>query len=115
MIGNVVVDKSFDFAVKIVNLYRTLVVEKREYILSKQIVRSGTSIGANIKEGIKAYSKSDFKFKMSIALKEANETEFWLELMLKTKIIENNDEHRLMLSECKEICRILDKIVRNTK
>jgi len=114
MSNNIIVDKSFDFAVKIVNLYQTLVIEKREYILSKQIVRSGTSIGANVKEGIKGYSKADFKYKMSIALKEANETEFWLELLLKTKIIEDNQYSKTMISECKEICRILEKIVRNS-
>lgn len=70
MASNIIVDKSFDFAIKIVNLYRFLVYDKKEFILSKQLLRAGTSIGANVKEGVNGYSKTDFKYKMSIALKE---------------------------------------------
>ena len=70
---NIIANKSFDFALDIIQLYRHLVDDKQEYILSKQLLRSGTSIGANIKEGIRGFSKADFRFKMNIALKEANE------------------------------------------
>ncbi len=81
---NIVKDKSFDFAVRVVNVYKYLVDKKREFILSKQLLRSGTAIGALIREGEQAESKADFIHKLSIALKEANETDYWLELLYKT-------------------------------
>jgi len=77
---NIIKEKSFEFAVEVVSLYKVL-VEKKEFILSKQIVRSGTSIGANIREAEHAQSKADFINKLSISLKEANETEYWLDLL----------------------------------
>ena len=80
--------KSFDFSVRIVNLYRFLTEEKKEYVLSKQVLRSGTSIGANVSEGERGQSKADFYSKMSIALKEANETRFWLNLLFETGYID---------------------------
>lgn len=79
--------------------------------MSKQLLRSGTSIGANVKEGINGFSKADFRYKMSIALKEANETEYWLELLIKSKIIAEN-ESDLVLENCRELCRILNSIVK---
>ena len=81
---NIIVDKSFDFAVRIVNLNKYLNNEQKEYVLSKQLLRSGTSIGANVSEAERAQSKADFISKMSIALKEANETNYWLKLLYKT-------------------------------
>lgn len=84
---NVVKQKSMEFAIRIVNLYKFLVNEQKEFVLSKQILRSGTSIGANIREGEQAQSRADFINKMNIALKEANETEYWLELLVKTDYI----------------------------
>ena len=76
--SNVIVSKSMAFAVRIVNLYKYLKNEKSEYVLSKQVLRSGTSIGANVKEAVRAQSKADFNTKMHIAMKEASETEYWL-------------------------------------
>ena len=84
MSENIIVDKSFDFAVRIVNLNKYLNNEQKEYVLSKQLLRSGKSIGANVSEAERAQSKADFISKMSIALKEANETNYWLKLLYKT-------------------------------
>lgn len=111
---NLVYDKSFKFAIRIVNLYKYLNKEKKEFILSKQILRSGTSIGANIKEGLEAQSKRDFLNKMNIALKEASETEYWLELLIATKYIDATAS-RTILVECKELNKILNTIVKTTK
>ena len=80
-------DKSFEFAIRIVNLSKFLRENKREYVLSKQVLRSGTSIGANIEEATGSFSKSDFRFKLSIAYKESRETHYWLKLLYRTKFI----------------------------
>ena len=85
MSKSVVKDKSFDFAVRIVKLCRYLREEKKEFVLSKQVLRSGTSIGANVAEAQKAQSRPDFNAKLNIALKEANETYYWLRLLYKTE------------------------------
>ena len=82
--SNVIVDKSMNFAVRIVNLYKYLTKEKSEYVLSKQLLRSGTSIGANVNEAVRAQSPADFVAKMNIALKEAGESEYWIKLLEKT-------------------------------
>ena len=87
MDGNAVVEKSFDFAVRTVNLYKYLTKTHKEYTLSKQILRCGTSIGANVAEAQRGQSKADFISKMSVALKEANETHYWLKLLYKTEYI----------------------------
>ena len=84
---NVSVDKSFEFAVRIVNLYKFLTREHKDYVLSKQLLRSGTSIGANVAEAQRGQSKADFIAKMSIALKEANETHYWLKLLYRTEYL----------------------------
>ncbi len=83
---NIVKEKSFVFAVEIVYLYKIL-TEKKEFVLSKQLLRSGTSIGANIREAEHAQSKADFIHKLSVSLKEANETEYWLDLLYETKFL----------------------------
>ena len=87
---NISVDKSFEFAVRIVNLYKYLTREHNEYVLSKQLLRSGTSIGANVAEAQRGQSKADFTAKMSIALKEANETHYWLKLLHRTEYLTKN-------------------------
>ena len=86
---NVIENKSFGFAVRIVKLYKYLCDKKKEYVLSKQLLRSGTSIGANVKEAIRGESELDFYHKMAIALKEAGETEYWLELLHESGYISN--------------------------
>ncbi|WP_317166999.1 MULTISPECIES: four helix bundle protein [Winogradskyella] len=83
-------NKSYDFTLKIVELYKSLTSEKREFILSKQLMRSGTSIGANIREAEFAQSNKDFIHKMSIALKEANETDYWLSILKDSNYIPND-------------------------
>lgn len=111
---NVIVEKSKLFAVRIVNLYKYLCSDKKEYVLSKQLVRSGTSIGANIHEAINAQSKADFTSKMNIALKEANETEYWLELLYKTEYL-SLSQYENINADCSEICKILVSIVKTSK
>ena len=81
MQNNVIVEKSFDFAVRIVNLCKHLRRNKKEFVLSKQVLRCGTSIGANVAEAQRGQSRADFAAKMNIALKEANETQYWLRLL----------------------------------
>lgn len=114
MKDNIVYEKAFKFAIKIVDLYKYLCKEKNEYILSKQVLRAGTSIGANIKEGIEGQSTRDFLSKMSIALKEASESEYWLELLISTNYIEK-ELFKDILDDCKELNRILTAIIRTTK
>lgn len=111
---NLVYKKAFKFSVRIVNLYKYLISEKKEYILSKQILRSGTSVGANIKEGIEGQSKKDFLSKMNIALKEASETEYWIELLKATDYL---DEIKFtsIIQDCKELNKLLNSIVKTTK
>jgi four helix bundle protein len=111
---NVVVEKSKNFAVRIVNLYKYLCADKQEYVLSKQLVRCGTSIGANIHEAINAQSRADFVSKMNIALKEANETEYWLELLHRTDFI-SESEYESIRPDCAELCKLLIAIVKTSK
>ena len=106
---NILQDKSFTFAVKIINLYKYLCDEKKEFVLSKQILRCGTSIGANIEEAIGGQSDKDFLSKLSIAYKEARETIYWLKLLLVTNYIEEKQAESI-LYEANEICKILAKI-----
>ena len=87
MSDNLIAVRSFDFAVKIVDLYKQLCGESKEYVLSKQLLRAGTSIGANVAEAQRGQSKPDFISKMNIALKEANETDYWLRLLNRTGYI----------------------------
>lgn len=102
------------FAIRIVNLYKFLKEEKGEFIMSKQVFRSGTSIGANVFEGKYAQSRPDFSSKMNIALKEATETGYWLDLLHETKFI--NDEMFVSIEDdCNKIIAILTKIVKATK
>ena len=112
MNDNVSVDKSFSFAVRIVNLYKYLTANK-EYILSKQLLRCGTSIGANISAAQRAQSKADFISKMSIALKEANETCYWLKLLVTTDYI-NNTQYNSINTDAEELICILTSILKTS-
>ena len=103
---NVVFDKSKNFAIRIINLYKYLCDTKKEYVLSKQVLRSGTSIGANIAESECAISKKDFLSKLYVALKETSETLYWLELLYKTEYIDKQ-MYQSMHNDCEEIKRIL--------
>ncbi len=109
MADNLVANKSYSFAIDTINIYKYL-TKKNEYVLSKQLLRSGTSIGANIREATDGQSKKDFLSKMNIALKEAKETEYWIELLFETNYLEHN-LHNNYLLKCKELCRILNSIV----
>lgn len=106
---NIIQEKSFAFAVKIIKVYKFLVEEKNEYVLSKQLVRCGNSIGANIEEAISGYSKADFLFKLTIAYKETREVLYWIKL-LKASDILNNEMSECLYSEAEEICKIITKI-----
>jgi four helix bundle protein len=114
MTGNVLHDKSLLFAVRIVNFYKHLSNNKSEFVLSKQILRSGTSIGANIRESKNAESDSDYVHKLSIALKEADETQYWLEVLSLSNII-TNSEFDSMNNDVKEIIALLTTIITKIK
>jgi len=107
--NNIIQEKSFTFAVRIVNLYKYLCEEKKEFILSKQVLRSGTSIGANIEESIGGQSDKDFFMKLTIAYKEARETVYWLKLLLATDYL-NQEQAESLLKDAEEICKIIGKI-----
>jgi four helix bundle protein len=110
----IVRDKSFSFALRIVKLYKYLAQEKREYILSKQVLRSGTTIGALVREAEQAESKADFIHKLAIALKEANETEYWLDLLFQSEYIEEKSYHSIH-ADIKEILKLLTSIIKTSK
>ena len=114
MSDNIIQEKAMGFAVRIVKMYQFLTDTKREYVLSKQLLRSGTSIGANIAEAIDAVSRKDFINKMSISLKECSETLFWIELLYRTEYI-NQKLYDSILEDCEELKRILTSIVKTTK
>ena len=107
---NVIQQKSFVFAIRIINLYKYLTVKKKEFVLSKQILRSGTSIGANIEESIGGRSNKEFLFKLELSYKEARETIYWLKLLKETEYISNSEFESIHV-EAEEICKILAKII----
>ncbi len=111
---NLVKNKSFDFSIRVIKLYKFLAEDKREYVLSKQVLRSGTAIGALIRESEFAESKKDFIHKLSIALKEANETEYWLELLNKASYIDDSSFQSIQI-DLKEILKILTAIINTSK
>jgi four helix bundle protein len=113
MTDNIIVDKSMEFAVNIVQTCRHLQKDKKEFVMSKQLLRSGTGIGANIREAIHAQSKKDFLHKSNIALKEASETEFWIDLLTRTQYLDINENN--LISDCIELNKILNTIVKTTK
>ena len=111
---NIVREKSKAFAVRIVRLSRYLSEGKKEFIISKQILKSGTSIGANIREASRAQSTADFISKMNIALKEADETCYWLEILYESEII-TQKEFSVLYAECEELLKILVSIIKTTR
>ena len=111
---SILLEKSMEFAVRIVRLYQYLESSKKEFVMSKQLLRSGTSIGANVREGIYGQSRSDFTAKLSIALKEAVETEYWIELLSRTGYL-NEQEYQSISADCSEIAKLLTAIVKSTK
>lgn len=106
---NIIQQKTFAFAIRIVNVYKHLKNEKKEFVLSKQLLRSGTSIGANIEESIGGQSNKDFLSKISIAYKEARETVYWLKLLQATDYL-SLQEAESLLSDAEEMCKIIGKI-----
>ena len=116
MKDNIILDKSFDFAIRIIKLYKYLCDDKKEYVLSKQFLRCGTSIGANINEAQAGQSKADFIAKMSISSKEARETKYWIDLLIKTDYLDINENHvKSLLNEIEEIVKLLTSIVKSSQ
>ena len=114
--NNTIYNKTFKFAVRIVNLYKFLCKTHREHIISKQLLRCGTSIGANVNEAIAAQSKKDFISKMSIANKEARETKYWIELLIETDYLSTNESYvKSLQKEIEEIIKILTSIVKTSQ
>ena len=103
--------RTIEFSVQIIELYKYLQIDKKEYMLGKQLLRSGTSIGANVEEATAAQSKKDFIAKMSISLKEARETNYWLRLLKRTGYIQKNE----LIKESEEIMNILGAIIRTSR
>ncbi len=114
MKNNIILDKSMDFAVRIVKLYKFLAEKKTEYIMSKQLLRCGTSIGANVHEAHNGQTTKDFLAKMYIAYKEATETEYWINLLAKTDYL-TEEQGNSILQDCVEIKKILTSIIKTTK
>lgn len=109
---SIVKNKSFEFALLIIELYKVL-QEQKEFVLSKQLLRSGTSVGANINEALAGVSKADFAFKMSISSKEARETLYWLELLDKSQMVKF--DFKPFISNCEELVKMLTSIVKTTQ
>ena len=114
MENNTVAEKSIAFSIRLIKIYKILSAERKEYILSKQLLRSGTAIGALIREAEHGQSKADFLSKMNIALKEANETDYWLLLLYKGEFL-NEKEYNSIMEDCTELLKMLIKIVKTTK
>jgi len=112
--NNVIVDKSYKFALRIINLYRHLTEKKKEYVLSKQLLRSGTSIGANIEEAIGGQSEKDFISKISIAYKETRETHYWLRLLQDSGYL-SKQEANSILKDTDELLKIIGAIQKTLK
>jgi len=109
---NVILLKSKAFALQIIKLYKYLVENKKEFVLSKQILRSGTSIGANAREASRAQSKPDFYAKLFISLKEAEETAYWLELLYESDFLPE-EKYKIIYVECEELIKILVSITKH--
>jgi len=112
--GQFLRSKCMDFSIEIVNLYKHLREDKKEYVLSNQVLRSGTSIGANLVEAQNGISQKDFVAKLFISLKETAETEYWLELLFRTKYL-TQEEYDTINSKCQELYKLFNSITRNTK
>jgi len=114
MSENIIQKKSYAFSVRIVKLYIFLKEEKKEYTLGKQILRSGTSVGANVEEAIGGISRKDFRNKLAISYKEARETQYWLNLLFDTDFI-SAEQHKSLSNDCQEILKILFSIIKSSK
>lgn len=114
MAENIIKTKSFNFALRIVKLYQFLCSDKKEFVLSKQLLRSGTSVGAMVRESEQAESKADFIHKLAIAQKEANESDYWLELLFQSGYL-NEIQFQSLKSDILEINKILASIIISTK
>ena len=114
MADSVTLDKSKDFAIRIVKLYKYLRENKREYVMSKQLLRCGTSIGANLTEALYGISRKDFLAKVSISLKECAETKYWLELLNRTGYLSDN-EFKSIHDDCNELIKLLASTVITTR
>ena len=108
---NIIIDKSFEYALQVIELYKYLTKEQKEYVMSKQLLRSGTSVGANVREACVSQSKKEFIAKMNISLKEIHESQYWLLLLLKSGYIK---ESQALLSETMELIRILTSIIKTS-
>ncbi len=111
---NIVKEKSFAFALRIIKLCRFMQNEKREYVLGKQLLRSGTAIGALVREAEQAESKADFIHKMAIALKEANETDYWIELLYQSETLDDKGFHSIK-SDITELIKLLTSIIKTSR
>ena len=111
---NVILVKAKKFAVRIIRLNKYLCDEKREYVLSKQLLRSGTSIGANVSEALCGISKKDFLAKMYIAFKECVESQYWLDLLFETEFLSDN-EYKSISNDCEELRKLLSSITKTTQ
>ena len=112
--ANAIQTKSKDFAIRIVGCYKFLTEQKSEYVMSKQLLRCGTSIGANTRESKNAQSRMDFLNRLNIALKEADETEYWLDLLYETDYIDN-EVYKSLNDDCIEIIKLLTSIIKKLK
>ena len=110
---SIVGKKSSEFALSVIKLYKNVLLPQQEYVLSKQLLRCGTSVGANIHEGLGAYSKKDFAAKMGIAYKKARESEYWLNLLLQSKYI-SVEQFEHLSTQLTEICKMLYRIIKTT-
>ncbi|MEY8716474.1 four helix bundle protein [Francisella philomiragia] len=114
MKDNLTLDKSFNFSIRVVKLYEYLCENKKEYVLSKQLVRSCTSIGASINEAQAGQSKADFIAKMCIASKEARETKYWINFLIKTDYLDKDDKHvQSIVDDIDEIVKLLTSIIKS--
>jgi four helix bundle protein len=111
---NIILSKTKSFALRIIKLYKYLCGEKKEFVLSRQILRSGTSIGANVRESQRGQSKADFYAKLYIALKEADETAYWLELLHESQYI-STEEFKSVYADCEDIIKLLVSITKHQK
>jgi len=111
---NIIKEKNFEFAVDIIKVYKYLVNEKKEFVLSKQLLRSGTSIGANVREAVNAESKNDFTYKLSIAQKETDESLYWLELLKESHYL-SPSVFELLYKSATEMLKIIKSIILTTK
>ena len=112
--GNVIQEKSRAFAIRIIKCYQYLTEQKHEMVMSKQLLRCGTSIGANTRESKNAQSRQDFLNKLNIALKEADETDYWIDLLHETQYLDD-DQYKSLQADCNEIVAILVAIVKKLK